>query len=108
MDFDYSPPFFYMENVQSNEKKFLKKLGIWSSPPHKEIFPSPQHQPNQTCCTAGEVLLTWCAGLWARAQACHKDRKKTLTAWSYSFEAESRAAADFTFLQAGGPEGKLN
>mgnify|MGYP007132308348 CR=1 FL=1 len=58
------------------------------------------------CCTAGEGLLTWCAGLWARAQACHKDRKKTLTAWSYGFEAGSRAAADFTFLQAGGPEGK--
>ena len=82
----------------------------WSVPGvegrHKEISPSPQYQPNQTFCTAGEVLLTWCAGLWARAQACHKDRKKTLTVWSYSFEARSRAAADFTFLQAGGPEGK--
>ena len=32
--------------------------------------------------------------------------QKTLTAWSYGFEAGSRAAADFTFLQAGGPEGK--
>ena len=39
---------------------------------HKEISPSPQYQLNQTCCTAGDVLLTWCAGLWARAQACHK------------------------------------
>ena len=56
-------------------------------------LPSPQFQPNQTTCTAGEGLLTWCAGLWARAQACHQDRKKTLTAWSYGFEAGSRAAA---------------
>ena len=45
---------------------------------------------------SSDVLLTWCAGLWARAQTCHKDRKKTLTAWSYGFEAGSRAAADFT------------
>jgi hypothetical protein len=28
-------------------------------------FSSPQCQPNQTYCTAGESLLTWCAGLWA-------------------------------------------
>ena len=26
-------------------------------------FSSPQCQPNQTYCTAGESLLTWCAGL---------------------------------------------
>ena len=39
-------------------------------------FSSPQCQPNQTYCTAGESLLTWCAGLWARAQACHWNRKK--------------------------------
>ena len=37
---------------------------------------SPQCQPNQTYCTAGESLLTWCAGLWARAQACHWNRQK--------------------------------
>ena len=30
-------------------------------------LPRPQCQPNQTCCTAGEALLTLCAGLWARA-----------------------------------------
>ena len=28
-------------------------------------------QPKQTSYTAGECLLTWCAGLWAMAQACH-------------------------------------
>ena len=28
----------------------------------------PQCQPNQTHCTAGEALLTLCAGLWVRAQ----------------------------------------
>ena len=39
-------------------------------------LPSPQCQPNQTLCTAGEGLLTWCAGLWARAQACHYNRQK--------------------------------
>ena len=37
---------------------------------------SPQCQPNQTYCTAGKSLLTWCAGLWARAQACHWNRQK--------------------------------
>ena len=31
-------------------------------------MPSPGYQPNQTCRTAGEGLLTWCAGLWARAK----------------------------------------
>ena len=31
-------------------------------------------------------------GLTPRAQACHKDRKKTLTAWSYGFDASSRVA----------------
>ena len=35
---------------------------------------SPQYQPNQMCCTAGEGLLTWCAGLWARAQPCCQNR----------------------------------
>ena len=60
---------------------------------HKEISLAPV--------PAGEVLLTWCAGLWVRAQACHKDRKKkTLPAWGYGFEAGSRAAASFIFLQA--------
>jgi hypothetical protein len=30
--------------------------------------------------------------------------QKIITAWSYGFEVGSRAAEDFTFLQAGGPE----
>ena len=75
---------------------------------HKEIFPSPQYQPTQTYCTAGEVLLTWCAGLWARAQACYNYRKRTITGWSYDFEAGGSEAADVTFLQTGRPEGKWN
>ena len=50
-------------------------------------FSSPQCQPNQTYCTAGESLLTWCAGLWARAQACHWNRQKKETTWSNGFEA---------------------
>ena len=40
-------------------------------------FSSPQWQPNQTYCTAGESLLTCSAGLWARAQACHWNRQKS-------------------------------
>ena len=77
----------------------------WSESRHVPIrdLPCPQCQPNQTYCTAGEELLTCCAGLWARAQACHQNRKKKKISWSYGFEARSRAAADFTFLQAGGP-----
>ena len=39
-------------------------------------LPRPQCQPNQTYCTSGESFLTLCAGLWARAQACHQNRKK--------------------------------
>ena len=39
-------------------------------------LPRPQCQPNQTYCTSGECLLSLCAGLWARAQACHQNRKK--------------------------------
>ena len=39
-------------------------------------LPRPQCQPNQTYCTSGECLLTLCAGLWARAHACHQNRKK--------------------------------
>ena len=39
-------------------------------------LPRPQCQPKQTYCTAGEALLTLIAGLWARAQVCHQDRKK--------------------------------
>ena len=44
-------------------------------PPIKDLT-SPQCQPNQTHCTAGGGLLTWCAGLWARAQACHQNSNK--------------------------------
>jgi hypothetical protein len=55
-------------------------------------FPRPQCQPNQTYCTAGEALLILCAGLWARAQACHQNRKKKEITWSYGFEARLRAA----------------
>ena len=29
---------------------------------HMEIFLSPQCQPNQTLCTAGQSMLLWCAG----------------------------------------------
>ena len=47
-----------------------------SPPPPIRDFSSPQCQPNQTYCTAGECLLTWCAGPWARARACHWNRKK--------------------------------
>ena len=32
--------------------------------------------PNQTYFISGECLLTMCAGLWARAQAFHHNRKK--------------------------------
>ena len=46
-----------------------------TSPPIRDL-PSPQCQPNQRYCTAGKCLLTLCVGLWARAQACHQNRKK--------------------------------
>ena len=56
-------------------------------------LPRPQCQPNQTYCTAGEYLLILCAGLLARAQACHQNRKKKKEiTWSYGFEAMLRAA----------------
>ena len=57
-------------------------------------LPRPQCQPNQTYCTAGEALLILCAGLWARAQACHQNRKKKEITWSYGFEARLRAAME--------------
>ena len=52
----------------------------------KEL-PGPQCQPNKTCCTAGEALLTLSAVLWVRAQAYHQNPKKTEIIWSYGFEA---------------------
>ena len=67
-------------------KKNLRRCERWfAEPPHKEISPSPQYQPNRTFCTAGEGLLTWCAGLRARAQACHKDRKKNINSLELRF-----------------------
>ena len=57
-----------------------QKKSIGQSPPQElegiRDFSSPQGQPNQTYCTAGESLLTWCAGLCATAQAFHWNRQK--------------------------------
>ena len=103
---------FFVSFLQGTSKKDWQHVKVFWSPQLKNLkfvmlwpqllrsisncvirdFSSHQCQPNQIYCTAGEALFTLCAGLWARAQACHKDRKKTLTAWSYGFDASSRAA----------------
>ena len=56
------------EEIEKEEgEKEEEKLLEWTI----RDIPSPQCQPNQPYCTAGEALLILCAGLWARAQACH-------------------------------------
>ena len=52
-------------NYQHSKGESVK---TWPNAGRKNL-PCPQCQPNQTYCTAGEALLTLCAGLWVRAQA---------------------------------------
>ena len=62
------------------------------------IFSSPQCQQNQAYCRGGESLLTWCAGLWARAQACHWNHKKVnyleQRFWSIELSSSRQRAFD--------------
>ena len=69
---------------------------------HHTNLPRPQFQTDQTYCKAGECFLTWCAGLWPKAQGYHQKLKKTKITWSYGFKGGSRAAADFNFLRLEG------
>ena len=51
-------------------------------------LPRPHCQPNQTYCTAGESLLT---ELWARAQACHQNRKKNKNHFDLWFWSKAKS-----------------